>query len=43
MTKISSNWNCTVCGSWLYQNTADGTPPNEWVMGEHQLASPENA
>jgi hypothetical protein len=33
MTKISNNWNYTVCGSWLYQNTADGTPPREWVMG----------
>ncbi|TCK88932.1 hypothetical protein B0G74_7218 [Paraburkholderia sp. BL9I2N2] len=42
-TKISSNWNCTVCGSWLYQNTADGTPPGEWVMGEHQRASPGKA
>ena len=37
MTKISNNWNCTVCGSWLYQNTADGEPPNEWMMGERPL------
>jgi hypothetical protein len=43
ITKISSNRNCTVCGSWLYQNTADGTPPNEWAMSEHQLAWPEKA
>jgi hypothetical protein len=34
MKKISSNWNCTICGNWLYQNTADGGPPNEWGMGE---------
>ncbi len=40
MRKIGSNSNCTVCGSWLYQNTADGAPPNEWVMGEHQRDSP---
>jgi hypothetical protein len=33
VTKISNNWNCTVCGSWLCQNTADGEPPNEWAMG----------
>jgi hypothetical protein len=41
MTKVSSNWNCTVCGSWLYQNTADGEPPNEWAMGERPLDRPE--
>jgi len=35
MTKIiSSSWNCTVCGNWMYQNTADGDPPSEWAMGE---------
>ena len=34
MTKISSNWNCTVCGNWLYQNTADGDPPSEGAMGK---------
>jgi hypothetical protein len=34
MTKVSSNWNCTVCGNWMYQNTADGDPPNEWAIGE---------
>jgi hypothetical protein len=34
MTKVSSSWNCTVCGNWMYQNTADGDPPNEWAIGE---------
>jgi len=34
MTKVSSSWNCTVCGNWRYQNTADGDPPNEWAIGE---------
>jgi hypothetical protein len=36
MTKISKNWNCTVCGSWLYQSTADGEAPNEWTLGERR-------
>jgi len=34
MAKVSSRWNCTVCGNWMYQNTADGDPPNEWAIGE---------
>ena len=37
MTKVSRNWNCAVCGSWPYQNTVDGEPPNEWAMGERPL------
>jgi hypothetical protein len=37
MTRISINWNCTVCGCWLDQNSADGEPPNKWVMGERPL------
>jgi hypothetical protein len=33
MTKVSRR-NCTVCVNWMYQNTADGDPPNEWAIGE---------
>src|ERR1700722_4477030 len=37
MTRVSINWNCTVCGCWLSQNSAEGDPPNKWVMGERPL------
>ena len=40
-TKVSSNWCCTVCGSRLFQNTADGDPPSEWAIGERPLDWPE--
>jgi hypothetical protein len=29
MAKVSSRWNCTVSGNWMYQNTAVGDPPND--------------
>ncbi len=25
-TQISTNWQCTVCGTWLYQCTSAGDP-----------------
>jgi hypothetical protein len=42
MTRVSNNWNCTVCGSWLYQNTADNVVPNKWTMGKRPLDWPED-
>jgi hypothetical protein len=33
-TQISTNWQCTVCGTWLYQCTSAGDPPNKWRAGE---------
>jgi hypothetical protein len=41
MSKTRNSWNCTVCGNWLYQNTADGDPPNEWVMDKEPAARPD--
>lgn len=41
MTKIRSSWNCTVCGNWLSGNTADGVPPNQWVMGREMADWPD--
>jgi rubredoxin len=34
MAKVRRRWNCTVCGNWMYQNTAEGDPPNEWAIGQ---------
>jgi hypothetical protein len=40
-TKLNNQYNCTVCGTWMYQNTADGDPPNEWRIGDRPEAWPE--
>lgn len=34
MEVLNHRWNCTVCNTWMYQNTRFGDPPDVWVMGE---------
>lgn len=31
---IEFRWRCNVCGTWMYQNTQFGEPPEVWVTGE---------
>jgi len=38
--KVYNQYKCTFCGNWLYQNTADGDPPNEWRMGGAPIDTP---
>jgi len=41
MQKVQDNWHCTDCGTWMFQGTEQGTPPNVWRAGERPADWPE--